>query len=159
LQWRIGGSTSDDHRNADHFAIDLMDQGYLLLETHPEHPGLVHVRTSTQVSLTPPPNLRFAARFRDIDAALMHFHEGLRRRLVDLDARLYRADITEAIAIADAIDLEHRRVFIDPAIAGDPRLDANLARRRSRHRRWDLIFNGIGLAALALLLFRVLTGT
>ena len=135
-----------------------MQSGYLLLETRPEHPQLVQVRRADELPARPSPQLKFAARFQDIDAALMHFHEGLRRRLVDLDAHLYRTELTDAVAVAEAIELPHRRVHIDAALANDPRLTAAIERLHQKHRRWQRIFNGVGIAALVLLLLTAVLG-
>jgi hypothetical protein len=143
-----------------------MRAGYLTLETHPAHPGLVRLRGLEAAPPTPAPppadgdapTLRFAARFSDLDAALMHFHSGLRRALVDLDGRLYRAPLGDAVAVAEAIELPHRRVFIDPALAHDQRLANTVETLHRRHRRWDRFFNAVGIAALVLLAIRALFG-
>ncbi len=140
-----------------------MQDGYLLLETHPAHPGLVRLRASDATSgipaTAPRPGegdrdaiaaLRYAASFNDIDAALMHFHDGLRGCLVDLNARLYRTSIGEAIAAAEAIELGHRRLYIDPDLADDPDIAARIARLRRRNALRDRVFTGIGVAAVTL---------
>lgn len=128
-----------------------MRSGYLLLETDPETPGLVRLVHSERAPAEGAPNLRFAARFDDVDAALMHCHEGLRQRLADLDRRLYTVDIRRAVAVADAIELTHRRVYCDPALAADPAVRAAREARRRRHRRRERLFGAVGAAAVALL--------
>ncbi|AHF03780.1 hypothetical protein MARPU_07820 [Marichromatium purpuratum 984] len=128
-----------------------MHSGHLIVETHPDHPGLVRLQACDQ----PPPvtsQLRCAIRFEDVDTARMHAHQRLRRRLVDVDAGLYRVDPITACAAIAAIALPHRRVMIDPAVESDPELATLIARYRAHNRRVDLVFNTIGAFALLLLL-------
>lgn len=101
---------------------------------------------------TRPSRLHFCARFDDLDAAMMHFHSAMPRRLVDLDRRLYRVSVLEAVAAADAILLPHRRVYLDPDLADEPVLAQAIARRRARHLLWTHVFDGVGYVALLLLL-------
>jgi hypothetical protein len=139
-----------------------MREGYLLVETNPAHPGKVRLRgiddppEGTAVGVDP--NLRFIARFHDLDAALMHFHAGLSRRLLDVNERIYRADPVEAVSVADAIELPHRRIYLDPALDRDGQLTAAIQRLHRRHRRWKRFFNGVGIAAVILLLAKLLLG-
>ena len=131
-----------------------MHSGYLTIETNPAYPGTVRLRG---IDALPAPadgtsKLLYAARFTDLDAALMHFHTPLRRHLVDLERRLYRTPDAKAIAVAEAIELPHRRVFIDPGLADDRELAAAINRLHRSHRRRDRIFDLIGLLALLLLL-------
>ena len=150
-----------------------MRQGYLLIETHPDHPGRIHIRGVEHLEAIPPdaippdasraeparkPRIRYAARFGDLDVALMHAHTALRRRLIDIDAHLYRADPVTAVAAVDAIELNHRRVYLDPGLAADPALEGEIARRHRVHRRIDRFWNGVGIAALLLLLAKLLLG-
>lgn len=155
-----------------------MRQGYLLIETHPDHPGRIHIRGVDHLEAIPPdaippdairpgptraepvrePRIRYAARFGDLDVALMHAHTVLRRGLIDIDAHLYRADPVTAVAAVDAIELNHRRVYLDPCLAADPGLEAEIARHHRVHRRIDRIWNGVGIAALLLLLAKLLLG-
>jgi hypothetical protein len=135
-----------------------MEPGYLLVEVHPGQRGLVRLRSTRQAPAHSSPALRFAARFDDIDAAMMHAHEGLRRRLVDVDQRLYRSGITAAVAVADAVELPHRRHYLDPALADDPSLTTAIDRLHARHQRWERIFNGIGVGAVILLLTAAVLG-
>ena len=138
-----------------------MQPGVLYLETHAAHPGLVRVALAD----VPPPNdpgkdpaarVRYAARFADGDAALMHTHELLRRRLVDVDARLYRTGLPAAIAAVESLDLSHRRLYVDPGLDADSvaaigRVQARLVRHRQLVGR---IWNVVGYVALGLLLLR-----
>ena len=59
-----------------------MEEGYLIIETNAEHPGLVRIRTA---EAPPPetgpgagrptgPHIRYIARFNDLSAAQMHTH-------------------------------------------------------------------------------------
>ncbi|MEZ5594020.1 MAG: hypothetical protein R3F53_26310 [Gammaproteobacteria bacterium] len=61
-----------------------------------------------------PEAIRYIARFRDIDAARMHFHNALSRTLVDIDSGLYRVPLADAIATIEASDLRHERIWLDP---------------------------------------------
>lgn len=128
-----------------------MQHGYLVLESDPNRPDLVFVGARKNAPEGTRTGLRFAARFTDIDAALMHLHEGLRRSLKWLEPRCYRVDLVDAIAVADAIELEHRRVFIDPDLRGRDALEAKVGRIRRRHRRRDRILSTIGFIALGIL--------
>jgi hypothetical protein len=104
------------------------------------------------------PQIRYAALFNDLNVALMHAHTALRRGLIDIDAQLYRANPARAVAAIDAIDLSHRRVYLDPELAADPALDAEIGRRRRMRRRIDRIWNGVGIAAILLLIIKLLLG-
>lgn len=133
-----------------------MDSGYLLIETRAGDPGVIRIRTSDRAPPAAAPDLRFAARFDDRDAALMHLHQALRRGLLDVDQGLYRADLLTAVAAADASMLRHQRTYLDPALAGDPALDAAIASRQRRWRRLDALWTGIGLLAVAWLVAMLL---
>jgi len=139
-----------------------------LIESRDDRPDRIRVRalaelpamqSGTVLKSEGDARLRYAARFEDVDAALMHAHNALRRRLIDVDRRLYRTDPIEAVAAVDAIDLPHRRVHLDATLAGDDRLTARIARRRAGHERDDRIWTGIGAAALLFLAALMLFGT
>jgi hypothetical protein len=138
-------------------------QGYLVVQTRPDRPGLVRVLGMNRLPATPSagargsdiPVVRYAAAFTDLDAALMHAHAGLRRGLVDVDARLYRTDALEAVAVADAIELRHRVAYLDPELAAAPRLAAETSRLRARHRLADKVWTGVGIAGILLLFFKL----
>lgn len=102
--------------------------------------------------------MRYAAYFDDAFAARMHAQTALRRRLVDVDAGLYRSSAVEAVAAVEGIALSHRRLFLDPVIAADPALREALGRRRRVHQRNERIWQGVGIAAIALLLLKLLLG-
>lgn len=135
-----------------------MRQGYLTIETDLAHPGMVRLRGLDSSPTQFPPYLKYVARFSDLDAGLMHFHTGLRRRLVDVDKRLYRASETEAVAVSEAIELPHRRIYIDPELAQDPSLPCSVERLHHSHRFWTRLFDSIGIVALLALLAATLVG-
>jgi hypothetical protein len=142
-----------------------MDRGHLIVETSDAHPGWVRIYTSE----TPPPmpvgsdpgsapRPRLVAYFNDLSAARMHAHELLRRRLVDAEAGLYRATAVEAAAAVESIALTHRRVYLDPAVAAQTDLQAHTARLRARRLRAERTWRIVGVAAVLLLVIRVLFG-
>jgi hypothetical protein len=73
-----------------------MKTGYLYLQTHPDHPGMVRFLTRDTMPDTDPasdshaPAIRYVARFSDIEAAQMHVQNSLHRQLVDIDTHMYR---------------------------------------------------------------------
>jgi hypothetical protein len=135
-----------------------MRQGYLTIETNHAHPGMIRLRGLDSSPTAFPSYLKYVARFPDVDAALMHFHSGLRRRLVDVDKRLYRASETEAIAVSEAIELPHRRIYLDPELAQDPNLPGAVERLHRSHRFCARLFDLIGILALLALLALTLAG-
>jgi hypothetical protein len=145
-----------------------MRQGYLLIETHQGFPERVRLLTADRppgttldtapAGLSVTPQIRYAARFSDLDAALMHAHTALRRQLIDIDAHLYRIDPVRAVAAVEAIALPHRQVFLDPELKSDPLLRTEITRRQRRQRLTDRIWNGVGALALLLLLIKLLLG-
>jgi hypothetical protein len=136
-------------------------EGYLVVETHPDHADLVRVYGTGQLPLPIPTGdahpdstksrVRYAASFPALLVAQMHAQTALRRNMVDAEAGLYRVDPVTAIAAVEAIDLSHRRVYMDPEIAADPRLAALIDRRRERHRRTRRIWTIVGILAIILL--------
>jgi hypothetical protein len=147
-----------------------MREGYLIVETHPGHPDLVCIRGVDRLGdLAPAPGgqapadegpaqVRYAALFSDLETALMHLHGALRRRLIDIDSRLYRCDPVSAVAAAAAIGLRHRDLYLDPGLAADPALTAATDRLRQRRRVVHRIWNGVGIAALLLLILKLVLG-
>lgn len=140
-----------------------MKAGYLSIETHAEHPGRVRFVLSDHQP-DPDPTLhgtrriRYTARFNDREAALMHTHEILKRRLVDPDAHLYRVPLEHAIAAVESLDLTHRRLYLDAdfSAATKTRITAFAERYRGRRARQDALFQTLGYIALGLLLFNML---
>lgn len=138
-----------------------MQPGVLYLETHATHPGLVRMALAdvpppTDAGTDAAPRVRYAARFADGDAALMHAHELLRRRLVDLDARLYRTSLPAAIAAVESLDLSHWRLYVDPGLDANSVVAIGRAQARLvRHRQVvDRIWTVVGYVVLGLLLLR-----
>jgi len=101
--------------------------------------------------------LRYAARFNDGDAALMHTHEILKRRLLDPDSHLYRVPEERAIAAIESLGLTHRDVYFDPSMdeatrQAIDRLREDMAGQRERKEQ---LFTTIGYIAIGLLLFNL----
>ena len=141
-----------------------MEHGYLAVETHRNRPGMVRLVLSTELprpgrgtGAGPDTRLRYAARFNDRDAALMHTHEILKRRLIDPDAHLYRAEMAHAIAAIESIGLSHRDVYIDPELDDTTRQAIETARRAitAQRRRYEHLFETIGYIGIGLLLFNL----
>jgi len=119
--------------------------GYLYVETSDSHPGLARVvATDLPPRLSPAaehldPRVRYLARFDDLDAGRMHAHTALRRRLVDIEADLYRVQAIDAIAAVEASGLRHERLYLDPLFtprsrAGSPA--SNAATASGRRSAW-----------------------
>jgi hypothetical protein len=140
-----------------------MHSAYLAVETHPARPGMVRLFLAPH---QPEPEscgpdgrrLRYVARFNDGDAALMHAHDLLRRRLVDVDARLYRVSCEFAVAAIESLGLAHKRVYLDPDFGQPQRSDIARRTLRFRHRRQlkERVFTYVGYLGIALLLFNLL---
>ena len=75
-----------------------MKTGFLTLTTHSEHPGLVRAQIFDKPpELKPLPDgseIRYVARFRDGEAALMHVQNDMHAHLEDLENRIYRRSLT-----------------------------------------------------------------
>ncbi|MES9969024.1 MAG: hypothetical protein ABW092_03260 [Candidatus Thiodiazotropha sp.] len=127
-----------------------MKTGYLTLETHPEHQGMVRVLVKDELPNTQDgsygSHVRYIARFNDIDAGQMHLHNMLHTHLVDLNNHIYQIDLNQAIAAVEADDLNHKRVWIDPALNDDDRtlIDQQTNRFKLRHKRWNKIWLTVG---------------
>lgn len=139
-----------------------MEPGYLAVETHRNRPGWVRLvvsptlpRTDTDAECDT--RLRYAARFNDRDAALMHTHEILKRRLIDPDTHLYRAETAQAIAAIESLGLSHRDVYIDPGLDKATRQAIETAREAitAQRRRKERLFETIGYIGIGLLLFNL----
>ncbi|MBK5930927.1 hypothetical protein [Halochromatium salexigens] len=133
-----------------------MQKGYLLLETEPDQPpdqpDVVLVSTQDHEPRPDRPGLGFVACFDDIEAASMHLHERLRHQLITLEPRRYAVTLEEAVIAADAIELDHRRTFIDPALAERARLDRRIEALHRQHRWHDRLLHAVGAFAVILLL-------
>jgi len=141
-----------------------MKTGYLYLQTHPDHPGMVRFLTRDKMPDLDPasgshePAIRYVARFSDIEAAQMHVQNSLHRQLVDIDTHMYRVSLPEAMAVIESDGLKHERVWLDPSL-GDRELglmEQSARERRNKFRQSDRIWQGVGLLFVALLLLRVL---
>lgn len=139
-----------------------MHNGFLAVETHQQKPGVVRLflaehSPAPELPGGPQPEVRYVARFSDSEAALMHAHEHLKRRLVDPDARLYRVPVERAVAAVEAIGLRHHRVYIDPVLAEDE--SGAIAAETARLRRWAerkrRFFEAMGYIGIGLLLFNL----
>jgi hypothetical protein len=140
-----------------------LQPGYLAVETHPDHAGFIRLLLFRQLPSAGVADhdggrLRFAARFNDSEAALMHTHEILRRSLVDPDARLYRVSLARAIAAIESLGLSHRDVYLDPDLDAATRRDMASERAilEARRRRNDRIFEILGYIGIGILLFNTL---
>jgi hypothetical protein len=135
-----------------------MKTGFLTLETHPEHSGMVRVRMrDIMPELTLQPDgtcIRYVARFDDVEAGQMHVQNAMHGRLVDVENRIYRSDLDEMIACVEADDLDHVRIWIDPEISGTEgeRIESLARRLRRRHRVVDRIWQTVGILGLLYLL-------
>jgi len=140
-----------------------VQSGFLAIETHRDRPGIVRLVLSTEAPDPAPAahadrRLRYIARFNDREAALMHTHEILRRRLIDLDTHLYRVPPERAIAAVESLDLKHRRTYLDSEFSDESRSAiASLAERlRSQRRAWATLFQTLGYIGIGILLFNML---
>ncbi|RKT46158.1 hypothetical protein [Thiocapsa rosea] len=134
-------------------------EGYLIVETRDDRPGLVRVFSSPQNPTTSDvvgtdsagPRLRYAAFFPALHVARMHAQTALRRSMVDAEAGLYRTDPVTAAAAVDAIDLTHQRVYLAPEIESDPGFSTAREQRRGRRRWLNRIWTAVGILAIILL--------
>jgi len=139
-----------------------LQPGYLAIETHDDRPGVVRLVIS-QDAPDPDPglhshrHLRYVARFNDREAALMHTHEILKRRLIDLDGHLYRVALEKAVAATESLDLRHRRIFIDPGLSDESHaaIDSLVGEFRRQRRVWATFFQTLGYIGIGLLLFNL----
>lgn len=141
-----------------------MNNGYLCIDTHTDHPGLLRLLTSLHTPQLPhaqdtgSEHISYVARFNDIEAAMMHTHTLLRRCLLDPDAHLYRVSLAQAIAAIESLDLKHSRVYLDPdldenQLAQISHATDTLTIRRKRRSR---LIDAIGYLALGIILLQAL---
>jgi hypothetical protein len=134
-----------------------MKSGYLTLTTHGGHPGLVRARIHDSLPelrrQEDGGDIRYMARFKDVEAALMHVQNAMHTTLIDLEDRIYRKPLTEMIACVEADDLDHERVWIDPALDEKDlaQIESSTKRRVKWHQRSDRIWQVVGFLALLLL--------
>jgi hypothetical protein len=141
-----------------------VEEGFVYLETSNSHPGMVRLGASRVLGGPEPPRpgartdpaIRLIVRFRDVEAGMMHAHNALRRRLVDVDARTYRASLEEGVAAIEAVELPQQRIYLDPELG--PGTLATIAamtdRQHARHgwqdRFWQIV-GGLGVGLLVLM--------
>ncbi len=144
------------------YTIPGMKTGYLTLLTHPDHTGLVRARIEDDLPELKPlddgSEIRYVARFNDVEAALMHVQNAMHGALTDLENRIYRKPLTAMIACVEADILDHARIWIDPGLGEEMnrRIARETRRRVARQRRIDRIWQALGLFALLLLLLNSL---
>lgn len=135
-----------------------MKTGFLTLITHSDHPGLVRARIRNKLPelkrQEDGSEIRYVARFKDIDAGLMHVQNVMHSALADLEHRIYRVSLPQMIACVEADDLDHARIWMDPALsAGElAEIDRLTKQRKSSRRRIDQIWQIVGWLGLLLLL-------
>jgi len=132
-----------------------MREGYVYLETHPGHPGLVRLLVSEarpamrgQTGV-----VRYIAHFKDMSTGKMHAHLAMRRQLVDVNRNLYRIALPDAMAAIEAQSIQHVRNWLDPEL-DEPslrRLEARVEALRRRHRRVEEACRYVGIGAIMLL--------
>lgn len=135
-----------------------MRPGYLILEADPAFPGVVRLRGVEEAPAEFHSPLTYIARFADLDTALMHFHGRLARRLIDVNIGLYRVTKGQAAAVAEAIELPHRRVYLDPQLADSPEFRDLVERLNRMHRLRSWLFDWVGIIALLALFAVTLVG-
>lgn len=135
-----------------------MKTGFLTLETHPDHNDLVRVHMQEKKpevsNQEDGREIRYVARFHDIETAQMHVQNMMHSSLVNLEYRIYRKSLAEMIACVEATELDHARVWMDPGIseAEFNRIESLVEHLRNRHKMIDLIWQTVGIAGLILLL-------
>jgi hypothetical protein len=135
----------------------LMHAGYLSVETHPQHQGIIRFGKQLYAPQLPDGEaggrIRYVARFNDIDAAMMHVHEALRHRLVDLENHRYKVAVADAIAAVKSRQLPQRETWIDPDLDDEimQSIDASIALHRQRQARFEELMKLVGKAAIVLL--------
>ncbi|MCB1755187.1 MAG: hypothetical protein KDJ38_06680 [Gammaproteobacteria bacterium] len=139
-----------------------MRSGHVYLALDSRHKGLIRLAGSEVVpdEITDSGRILWVGRFQDRDAGMMHAHNRLCRRLVDIDQRLYDAPVAQAIAALETDNLPHQRVFIDPSLDAQTRhdLDRWAAYYRQRERRLETLVGWIRVTAISLLVFNFLFG-
>lgn len=138
-----------------------MKAGFLGIETPPENAhltGLIRLVSWEELPISEdsqyPENVHYIAKFNDILAAELHFHNGLHNKLQDVDQHIYRADLADAIAVIEAEDdLRHERIWIDPTINHQEldKIKENIVKIRTRKEKTDRAIQLLGYAAIALL--------
>ncbi len=139
-----------------------MQLGYLSIETRADRPGLIRIALSTQCPAVPedrtdgPLRVRYIARVNDREAAMMHVHQLLRGRLVDLDSRIYRGDLVTAVAAIESLGLAHERIYLDLESDGEhcSLINTKVLSLAAKRRRYERFWNAVGYTALGFLLLQ-----
>ncbi|KHF24441.1 hypothetical protein [Solemya velum gill symbiont] len=135
-----------------------MHPGYLSVETHPQHQGIIRFGKQLYAPKLPDGeaggHICYLARFNDIDAAMMHIHEALRHQLVDLDNHRYRVKVADAIAAVKSRQLKQSETWIDPDLDDETMqsIDASIARYKQRQARFEELMKLVAKAAIVVLL-------
>jgi len=135
-----------------------MKTGFLTLETHPDHNDLVRVHIQEKKpelsNQEDGREIRYVARFHDIETAQMHVQNMMHSSLVNLEYRIYRKSLAEMIACVEADELEHARVWIDPGISEVEfgRIQSLVEKNRSYHKLIHMIWQAVGITGIILLL-------
>ncbi|OOZ42457.1 hypothetical protein [Solemya elarraichensis gill symbiont] len=135
-----------------------MHSGYLSVETHPQHQGIIRFDKQLYAPQLPDGkaggHICYVARFNDIDTAMMHVHDVLRHQLVDLDNHLYKVAVAHAIAAVKSRQLTQRETWIDPELDDETMqsIDASIARHKQRQARLEELMKLVGKAAIVLLM-------
>ena len=141
-----------------------MDFGYLTLQTHSEHPGLILMTASVDKPALPNgeerhcngATVRYVASFDDIHAAEMRVRMAMKRQ--ELDTGLFRSNLPHVVAIAETLGLSFIRSYLDPDVSAEKaqqlcnEIDQLNERRQRIERRWDII----GWCGISLLAFNIL---
>ncbi len=134
-----------------------MKTGFLTLITHPDHQGLVRVKVHDTLpeikKQEDGSEIRYVARFKDIDAGVMHVQNVMHAALVDLENRIYRGSLPQIIATVEADYLDHSRIWMDPALSEDnlQEIDELIKQQKASQRRTNRIWQLVGWLGLLLL--------
>lgn len=134
-----------------------MKTGFLTLITHPDHQGLVRViirdRLPEIKKQDDGSEIRYVARFEDIDAGMMHVQNIMHSALVDLENRIYRGSLPQIIATVEADYLDHSRIWMDPVLSEEnlEEIDALIKQQKASQRRTNRIWQIVGWLGLLLL--------
>ena len=141
-----------------------MQTGFLAIETHRDRPGIVRLVLSAEAPDPAPTahadrRLRYIAGFNDREAALMHTHDLLKRRLLDPDTHMYRASPERAIAAVESLGLKHRRIYLDANFDGQSQASIRALTEKyvGRRRAWATFFQTLGYIGIGLLLLNLFT--
>jgi hypothetical protein len=135
-----------------------MKTGFLTLTTHAEHPGQVRAQIRDklpELNIQPDGSeIRYVARFRDGEAALMHVQNVMHAHLEDLENRIYRRPLGQMIACVEADGLDHERVWMDPTLGEKEviQIDRDIKKRKAAHKRGDRTWQIVGYLAILLLI-------